>query len=70
VKYLRHHSHLYKIGIGRTHARTHITLLINGLDIHIINTATGELLRHLQLDTTRTGKPQGGPSRPYGPRKK
>jgi transposase InsO family protein len=71
---LRYNSHLYKIGIGRTHARTPILLLVEDLDIRIINAATGELLRHLQLDTTRkyqpTGKPQGGPSRPYGPRKK
>ena len=49
-------------------------MLINGLDIRIIHAATGEILRSLTLDPTRTyhgtGKPIGGPSRPYGPRKK
>ena len=48
-------------------------MLINGLDIRIIHAATGEILRSLTLDPTRTyhgtGQPTGGPSRPYGPRK-
>ena len=54
---LRHNSRLYKIGIGRAHARTPILMLIDGLDIRIINTQTGELLRHLELDPTRTYQP-------------
>ena len=54
---LRHNSHLYKIGIGRPHQGTPIIMIITGLDIRIINTTTGELLRHLTLDTTRTYQP-------------
>ncbi|MEO6125981.1 MAG: hypothetical protein ABIR32_19950 [Ilumatobacteraceae bacterium] len=48
-------------------------MLINGVDIRIIHAATGEIIRALTLDPTRTyhgtGKPIGGPKRPYGPRK-
>jgi len=70
---LRHNSRLFHIGIGRPHARTHVLVLVHDLDIRVINAATGEILRALTLDTTRnyqpTGKPIGGPSRPYGPQK-
>ncbi|MBT4186670.1 MAG: IS481 family transposase [Gemmatimonadales bacterium] len=55
---LRYHSHLHHIGIGRPHAGTQITLLIADRDIRIINTQTGELLRHLTLDPTRDYQPQ------------
>lgn len=61
---LRYHSRLYKIGIGRQHAGTAITMLIANRDIRIIATATGELLRHLQLDPTRTYQPTGKPRNP------
>src|SRR5262249_47503073 len=44
---LRHAGRLHRIGIGRTHAGTHILLLVHDLNIRIINAATGELLRHL-----------------------
>src|SRR5699024_1971441 len=60
---LRHHGQLYSIGIGRTHTRTRVILLIQDLDIRIINATTGELLRELTLDTTKryqgTGRPPG-----------
>jgi transposase InsO family protein len=62
---LRHAGRLHRIGIGRTHAGTHILLLVQDLDIRIIHAATGELLRQLTLDPTRiyqpTGKPPGPP---------
>lgn len=61
---LRHGGKLYHIGIGRTHARTHVLLLVQDLDIRVINAATGELLRQLTLDTTRSYQPTG---RPPGP---
>jgi Integrase core domain len=61
---LRHAGKLYHIGIGRTHAGTHILLLVQDLQIRIINAATGELLRELTLDTTRNYQPTG---RPPGP---
>jgi transposase InsO family protein len=63
---LRYHGRLYHIGIGRTHARTRILLLVQDLHIRIINAATGELLRDLNLDTTRSYQPTG---RPPGPPK-
>jgi hypothetical protein len=55
---LRHHGRLHHIGIGRTHARTHVLLLIQDLNIRIINERTGELLRELTLDPTRDYQPQ------------
>ena len=62
---LRHNGRLHHIGIGRTHARTPILLLVADHDIRIIHAATGEILRHLTLDPTRdyqpTGKPHGRP---------
>ncbi|GAA1625266.1 hypothetical protein GCM10009744_11330 [Kribbella alba] len=60
---LRHGGTLYSIGIGRTHARTRVIVLARDRDIRIIDTATGELLRELALDTTQryqgTGQPPG-----------
>ena len=62
---------MFQIGIGRPHARTRVVRLIKDLDIRIIHATTGEILRKLTLDTTRTyqptGKPEGGPK---GPRKR
>jgi transposase InsO family protein len=61
---LRHAGKLHHIGVGRTHAGTHVLLLIRDLDIRIINAATGELLRQLTLDPGRNYQPTG---RPPGP---
>jgi transposase InsO family protein len=47
---LRHNGRLHHMGIGRTHARTHVTVLVADLEIRIINAVTGELLRELTLD--------------------
>jgi transposase InsO family protein len=47
---LRHNGRLHHIGVGRTHARTPILMLINGLDIRIIHNTTGELIRQLILN--------------------
>jgi transposase InsO family protein len=58
---LRHHGRLHHIGIGRTHARTHVLLLIQDLEIRIIHAQTGELLRELTLDPTRDYQPQHRP---------
>ncbi len=55
---LRHAGTLHHIGIGRTHARTRIIMLINDLDIRIVNPDTGELLRRLTLDPNRNYQPQ------------
>jgi transposase InsO family protein len=61
---LRHGGKLYHIGIGRTYARTCVLLLVQDLHIRVINAATGQLLRELTLDTTRSYQPTG---RPPGP---
>jgi transposase InsO family protein len=68
---LRHAGRLYHVGIGRTHARTHVIMLIQDLHIRIIGAATGELLRELTLDPARNYQPTGKPRRPPGtPRKR
>jgi len=58
---LRYNGHLYKIGVGRTHARTPITMLIDNQNVTIFVTTTGEILRELTLDPTRTYQPQNQP---------
>ena len=55
---LRIGGHLYKIGIGRTHARTPVILLVQDLNVRIIHATTGEILRELTIDPTRTYQPQ------------
>jgi transposase InsO family protein len=68
---LRYHGRLHHIGIGRTHARTHVILLIQDCHIRVINAATGELLRELDLDPTRDYQPTGRPpGTPPGTRRK
>jgi transposase InsO family protein len=62
---LRAAGKLHHIGIGRTHARTPVLMLIQDLRIRVINAATGELLRELTLDPTRDYQPTG---RPPGPK--
>jgi transposase InsO family protein len=68
---LRHQGQLYSIGIGRTHARTRVLMLVQDLHIRIIDAATGELLRELELDPTKryqpTGKPPGPPHQNNNP---
>jgi hypothetical protein len=64
---------MFKIGIGRAHARTRVICLAKDPDIRIIDAATGEILRTLTLATTRTyqpaGKPEGGPKGPRKPKR-
>jgi hypothetical protein len=63
---LRVAGRLHHIGIGRTHARTHVILLVHDLDIRVVNAATGQLLRELILDPTKDYQPTGalkGPTR-------
>jgi transposase InsO family protein len=68
---LRYGGKLYHIGVGRTHARTRVLMLVHDLHIRVINAATGELLRELTLNPRRnyqpTGRPPGPP--PGTPRK-
>jgi transposase InsO family protein len=55
---LRVAGKLHHIGIGRTHARTHVILLVQDLDVRIINAITGELLRELTIDPSKDYQPQ------------
>jgi transposase InsO family protein len=55
---LRHAGRLHHIGIGRTHARTHVILLVHDLHIRIVDATTGELLRELTLNPTIDYQPQ------------
>jgi hypothetical protein len=64
---LRYNGRLHHIGVGRTYAGTYVRLLVQDLDIRIVDTATGELLRELVLDPTRDYQPTG---RPPGPTSK
>jgi hypothetical protein len=48
----------------RIHARTHVLLLIQDLHVRVINAATGELLRELDLDPDRDYQPTGPPADP------
>ena len=55
---LRRGGRMHHIGIGRAHKGTPVILLIDNLDIRVIATDTGELLRHLTLDPTRGYQPR------------
>ena len=61
---LRHNGRLHHIGIGRTHARTRVLLLVQDLEVRIVNAVTGELLRDLTLDPNRDYQPTGAPKGP------
>jgi transposase InsO family protein len=65
---LRHGGKLHHVGIGRTHGGTRVLLLIQDLHVRVVNAATGELLRELDLDPSRDYQPTGKP--PGWPRKK
>ena len=56
---LRHEGRLFHIGVGRTHARTPVMLLVQDLDVRVVHTVTGELLRALTLDPARSYQPTG-----------
>ena len=54
---LRYQGQLYSIGIGRTHARTRVIVLVQDLEIRVIDAATGELIRELVLDPSKRYQP-------------
>jgi transposase InsO family protein len=61
---LRVHGRLHHIGIGRTHARTPVLLLVHDLHVRVVHAATGELLRELTIDPHRDYQPRGLPPGP------
>jgi hypothetical protein len=54
---LRVNGRLHHIGIGRTHARTPVLLLVQDLHVRVVDAATGELLRELTIDPARDYQP-------------
>ena len=67
---LRHNGRLHHIGIGRTHARTHVILLVDDLHVRVVDAATGELLRELKIDPSRDYQPTHKPKGPTRPKNK
>jgi transposase InsO family protein len=61
---LRLHGRLHHIGVGRTHARTPVILLIQDLHVRIVDATTGELLRELTIDPRRDYQPTGRQPQP------
>jgi transposase InsO family protein len=61
---LRHNGRLHHIGIGRTYEGTCVILLIQDLNIRIVNTITGELIRELTLNPHIDYQPTGAPKGP------
>jgi transposase InsO family protein len=55
---LRRAGRLHHLSIGRAHATKRVVMLINDLDIRVIDTTTGEVLRQLTLDPTRGYQPR------------
>lgn len=66
---LRVNGRLHHIGIGRTHARTPVILLVHDLHVRVVAATTGELLRELTIDPRRDYQPLGRPPGPT-PRKR
>lgn len=63
---IRHASRLHHIGIGYEHIGTTVRILVHDLHVTVINADTAEVIRDLELDTSRDYQPLG---RPPGPRK-
>jgi hypothetical protein len=49
----RYRRKLHHIGIGRPYKNTRVNMLIDGLEIRVVEQATGELIRELTLDPCR-----------------
>ena len=54
-------------GVSRTHARTPVLLRVHDLDVRLVNAATGELLRALTIDPSKSYQPIGAPPGPRRP---
>ena len=59
---VRHAGELHHIGIGRTHARTHVIVLIQDLNIRVVNATTGVLVRGLVLNPDKDYHAQNRPA--------
>ncbi len=54
---VRSRSRLHHIGIGRTHARTRVIVLVQDLHVRVVDAAAGELIRELLLDPSKRYQP-------------
>jgi len=61
---LRLNGQMHHIGVGRTHFRTHVVILIHDLEVRIVHASTGELLRELTIDPSKTYHGTGAPKGP------
>ena len=55
---LRRAGRMHHIGIGRAHKYQPVVLIIEEVDIRVINTKTGEQLRHLTLNPNHGYQPR------------
>jgi hypothetical protein len=58
---LRVASKLLHIGLGRAWASTPVVLIVKDLHVRVVAAATGELIRELEIDPTRSYQPQTPP---------
>jgi Integrase core domain len=56
---IRHNSRLHHIGQSKHLRNTKVTVLIDDLDIRVLDSTTGTLIRNLVLDPTRDYQPRG-----------
>ncbi len=66
---LRLNGQLHHIGVGRTHWRTHVLVLVHDLDVRVVHASTGELLRELTIDPSKTYHGTGAPKGPTRPQR-
>lgn len=62
---LRVNGRMHHIGLGTEHHAKRVIVLVHDLDVRVVDTATGELIRALTLDPTKDYQPLG---RPPGPK--
>ncbi len=58
-------TRMHRISVGRAHAGTPVIPLIADLDLRVVATATGELLRHLPSIPTSATSPAKNDEGPY-----
>ena len=56
---LRLAGRLHHIGMGTALAGTRVRMLVHDLHVIVIDRATGEILRELDIDPTRNNQPRG-----------
>jgi hypothetical protein len=49
----------HHLGVGRTHARTRVLVLVQDLEVRVVDAVTGELLRQLVINPTGDYQPTG-----------